>query len=123
MSYYCRICGSYLPNEKFSGSGHRNHICKSCHRLPPEKREELKTINRIMNLNRNLSKANQKWLEQMLQNENDAIREAAELAWLERFAPFRSTEDWPEELLKAFFGPVQAPLDSDSPEDDFDLPF
>ena len=28
--HYCRICGDYKANEKFSGKGHAQHICKSC---------------------------------------------------------------------------------------------
>ena len=26
QGYYCRICGSYKANEKFSGKGHAHHI-------------------------------------------------------------------------------------------------
>ena len=39
MGHYCRICGRSRPNEKFSGRGHRIHVCKECHRLPREERE------------------------------------------------------------------------------------
>ena len=28
--HYCRVCRSMLPNEKFTGSGHRDHVCKAC---------------------------------------------------------------------------------------------
>lgn len=38
MGHYCRICGLYRANEKFSGKGHRTHICKDCSRLPVEER-------------------------------------------------------------------------------------
>ena len=30
QGHYCRICGEYKANEKFSGKGHAQHICKSC---------------------------------------------------------------------------------------------
>ena len=30
QGHYCRICGDYKANEKFSGKGHTRHICKSC---------------------------------------------------------------------------------------------
>ena len=30
MGHYCRICGITRANEKFSGKGHKNHICKDC---------------------------------------------------------------------------------------------
>lgn len=28
--HYCRGCGEFLPNEKFSGEGHHVHMCKEC---------------------------------------------------------------------------------------------
>ena len=37
--HYCRICGQYKANEKFSGRGHTAHICKACAKRgnkPPE---------------------------------------------------------------------------------------
>ena len=37
--HYCRHCGRRRANEKFSGTGHAKHICKSCEN---EKRTELK---------------------------------------------------------------------------------
>lgn len=30
QGHYCRICGEYKANEKFSGKGHAQYICKSC---------------------------------------------------------------------------------------------
>lgn len=30
QGHYCRICGEYKANEKFSCKGHAQHICKSC---------------------------------------------------------------------------------------------
>lgn len=30
QGHYCRICGEYKANEKFSGKGHTQHICKTC---------------------------------------------------------------------------------------------
>lgn len=28
--HYCKVCGEYKANEKFSGKGHAAQICKSC---------------------------------------------------------------------------------------------
>jgi hypothetical protein len=39
MGHYCRICGQTRANEKFSGRGHRAHICKDCQRRPLEERD------------------------------------------------------------------------------------
>ncbi|WP_280120703.1 MULTISPECIES: hypothetical protein [Muribaculaceae] len=30
QGHYCRICGEYKANEKFSGKGHALHVCKDC---------------------------------------------------------------------------------------------
>ncbi len=30
MGHYCRICERTRANEKFSGKGHKNHVCKDC---------------------------------------------------------------------------------------------
>lgn len=30
MGHYCRICGRTRANEKFTGKGHKNHVCKDC---------------------------------------------------------------------------------------------
>lgn len=30
MGHYCSICGRTRANEKFSGKGHKNHVCKDC---------------------------------------------------------------------------------------------
>ena len=32
MGHYCKVCGRTRANEKFSGKGHRKHICKDCSR-------------------------------------------------------------------------------------------
>lgn len=37
--HYCRICGEFKANEKFSGKGHAQHICKSC--MSQKKKGEL----------------------------------------------------------------------------------
>ncbi len=38
--HYCKVYGSYLSNESFSGKGHSRHICKKCSKLPIEKQNE-----------------------------------------------------------------------------------
>lgn len=37
--HYCKVCGTYKPNEQFSGKGHKQHICKKCMRLSAEERK------------------------------------------------------------------------------------
>jgi hypothetical protein len=43
--HYCKICGERKANEKFSGKGHAEHICKKCSALPIARRNELQRIN------------------------------------------------------------------------------
>ena len=85
--HYCKICGEYKANEKFSGKGHAAHICKECARLPVEKRNEMQTINRLMDLPFRLSREQRGWLEKMRNDDREDVRSAAEWAWESRFAP------------------------------------
>ena len=54
--HYCKICGEYKSNEKFSSKGHAAHICKACSALPSEKKAEMMAVNRLLNLPWQLSK-------------------------------------------------------------------
>ncbi|MFT5130009.1 MAG: hypothetical protein ACI8W8_003638 [Rhodothermales bacterium] len=38
---WCRICDRQRPNEKFSGRGHRDCICKECQKLPQTARQAI----------------------------------------------------------------------------------
>jgi ribosome-binding protein aMBF1 (putative translation factor) len=40
MGHYCRICGRTRANEKFSGKGHKNHVCKDCSGKSSKKAKE-----------------------------------------------------------------------------------
>lgn len=37
--HYCQICGEYKANEKFSGKGHKQHICKTCMSASKDEKE------------------------------------------------------------------------------------
>ena len=47
MGHFCRICGRSRPNEKFSGGGHKIHVCKECARLPKDRREAIEQNDEI----------------------------------------------------------------------------
>lgn len=47
QGHYCRICGEYKANEKFSGKGHARHICKKCQSLPKDVQEDMVRCNEI----------------------------------------------------------------------------
>ncbi|MBM4287431.1 MAG: hypothetical protein FJ135_04640 [Deltaproteobacteria bacterium] len=47
MGHYCRICGRIRANERFSGKGHRIHVCQECARLPQAERRRLELEDEI----------------------------------------------------------------------------
>ena len=78
QGHYCKICGEYKANEKFSGKGHAAHICKACSRLSAAEKAETQTITRLMNFNMGrLSASEKKWLENRV---HDRRQEVAALA-------------------------------------------
>ncbi len=113
MSHYCKICGDWKANEKFSGRGHVSHICKNCAKLPAAVREERILINRIDTLPFRLSKAQRKWLEKMKDDQRENVKKEAECVWEMRFNP---EYDWIADEVGD--GPRE-----DYPDDDLDLPF
>lgn len=60
--HYCKVCGEYKANEKFSGKGHAAHICKKCAALPPDVRSTQMIENKLLSLPWRLSKEQVKWL-------------------------------------------------------------
>lgn len=85
--HYCKVCGEYKANEKFSGKGHASHICKSCASLPAEKQAELMTLNRLFNLPWRLSKEQLSWLKNRLKDRRPDVRELAQEQYEMRFPP------------------------------------
>ncbi|MCP3883535.1 MAG: hypothetical protein GY701_34810 [Sulfitobacter sp.] len=79
MGHYCRICGRTRPNEKFSGKGHRDHVCKDCTRLPKENRDAIEQKEEIFNYLKqsHISAKNTARLRRLAASSN---REIAELA-------------------------------------------
>ena len=47
MGHYCRLCGRTRANEKFSGKGHRTHVCKDCARMPKEEKDAIEHAEEI----------------------------------------------------------------------------
>jgi hypothetical protein len=50
MGHWCRICGRTRANEKFSGRGHRDHVCQDCQRMPREKRDRIERLEELWHL-------------------------------------------------------------------------
>ena len=85
--HYCKVCGEYKANEKFSGKGHAAHICKTCTALPPEKQAEEMTLTRLVNLPWRLSKEQLSWLKKRMKDKRDAVRALATEQYEMRFPP------------------------------------
>ena len=83
--HYCKICGEYKANEKFSGKGHAAHICKACQSLPVEERNKEAILTRMMNLPFHLSKEQISWLKKHRNDKRPEVSEAAKAVFAERF--------------------------------------
>ena len=125
--YYCKICGRCRSNERFSGRGHRAHICKDCAKFPVEKRNEMLTINRLMDLPFYVSKDQRAWLEKMRKDERKAVRETAEWAYGMRFGAAAGDEmdviDIDEADMMDAAQLMLADADADIDWDDYEDPF
>ena len=78
QGHYCKICGEYKANEKFSGKGHASHICKACSQLSAAEQAEAMTINRLMNLPMGrLSASDKGWLENRLHDQRPEVASLA----------------------------------------------
>jgi hypothetical protein len=60
MGHWCRICGRTRANEKFSGRGHRDHVCKDCQRRPRAERDQIEHLDDLLGFldQRNISAKN-----------------------------------------------------------------
>lgn len=84
--HYCKICGQHKANEKFSGKGHANHICKACSSLPAAAKAESQTMNRLMNLpTHRLTDSEKKWLENRVHDSQPEVAEMAKAVYNIRF--------------------------------------
>ena len=85
--HYCKVCGEYKANEKFSGKGHAAHICKKCAALPPDVRSTQMIENKLLSLPWRLSKEQVKWLHNKAHDKRPEIRELAQEPLNARFPP------------------------------------
>ena len=81
MGHYCRICGRERANEKFSGKGHRIHVCKDCMRLPKEERLAIEEEQEIWGYlsQSNISARNLSRLKKLAASPNEEIAGMARL--------------------------------------------
>lgn len=61
QGHYCRICGEYKANEKFSGKGHAQHICKKCQSLPKDVQADRVRCNEVERASFKFPMSRQDW--------------------------------------------------------------
>lgn len=84
--HFCYVCGEHKANEKFSGRGHANHICKQCQALPVAKRNEMVAVRKLDNMAfRYLSKTEINWLRKKMNDPRPEVRDAAQAAYTMKF--------------------------------------
>ena len=96
--HYCKVCGEYKANEKFSGKGYAAHICKKCAALPPDVRSAQMIENKLLSLPWRLSKEQIKWLNNKTHDKRPEIRELAQEQLNMRFHPERLAPDDSDEF-------------------------
>ena len=118
--HYCKICGEYKANEKFSGKGHATHICKACHSLSVEERNKEEVLTRMMNLPFHLSKEQISWLKKHRKDKRPEVSEAAKAVFAERFPYAERNERKGQLHIGRFEFYVDSPL-IDEYGDEFDF--
>ena len=81
MAHFCRICKRSRPDEKFSGKGHRIHVCKVCAKMPEKERAAIEQKDEIFGfLNQSrISDRNMRRLRELSASENQQVAELASL--------------------------------------------
>lgn len=81
MGQFCRMCERVRPNERFSGKGHRIHVCKDCSRLPKEERHRRELKDEIAGFLRqsSISEKNVSRLSALATSEEPEIAELAKV--------------------------------------------
>lgn len=82
MGHYCRHCGRIRANERFSGRGHRAHICKDCSRRPKEEiqsADQMRELEAFLHHQSHISKNNLKRLEVLARSPIPEVARAAQV--------------------------------------------
>jgi hypothetical protein len=125
--HWCWCCGRHRPNERFSGRGHRRHLCKDCSKLG---KQELAYRQAVIDIDR-LAPKNLAGIERIATTHPDArvqkyARECVELIEAER-QMLREARRRDEELLEAFAAGLHeftdGPLDENVWGEDDEIPF
>jgi hypothetical protein len=75
--HFCWCCGRVKPNERFSGRGHAQHLCKHCAKLGQEEiafRQATRNIERLIDWNGLVRAKQRKSFERFLLHPDERIR-------------------------------------------------
>ena len=95
--HYCKVCGEYKANERFSGRGHAAHICKKCAALPAAQRSEDMTLTKLWNLPWQLSALQRDWLKGLRNDSRPEVSSTARELYADRF-PYAARNERKKQL-------------------------
>jgi hypothetical protein len=75
--HYCWSCDRRRANEKFSGRGHAQHLCKDCARLGKEElayRQAIRNLERLLTREGRVSRRKQSQFRKYLKHKDERIR-------------------------------------------------
>lgn len=75
--HFCWCCGRVRPNERFSGRGHAQHLCRDCAKLGAGElayRQAARDIDRLVTWNGLVRRKQQKTFEQFLSHPDERVR-------------------------------------------------
>ncbi len=81
MGHFCWCCERERRHEKFTGRGHRDHICKDCQKLPKKEREirqAIRNIEQLFTWEGFVRNGRRKELDKYLEHPDERVREYAQ---------------------------------------------
>ncbi len=112
--HFCWCCRSTLPNERFSGRGHRRHLCKKCSRLGKEEleyRQAVRNIDRCLDWSGRPRRKQRKTFERFRHHASERVRryvEELEAYWAEERRQWRELRRLDEALEEAWENDIVA---------------
>ena len=75
--HYCWSCDRMRANEKFSGRGHAQHLCKDCARLGKEElayRQTVRNLERLLTWDGRIPRRNREQFRKYLNHKDERVR-------------------------------------------------
>jgi hypothetical protein len=131
--HYCWACDRRRANEKFSGKGHAQHLCKECARLGKDElafRQAIRNLERLLTWDGRIARRNLEQFRKYLHHKDERVRayaqqiEAADALARAEQQHHRDVAELPDEPTEEYIFPLN--MDSSpnpSPDDDTEIPF